>query len=327
MAQLYKIEYIIDRENVNYSIAEGRVNNISTITHREVFMRTVPAIILTATLFLSSYAGTVILRNQTWMSFRPVPPSDFSCTVSSNPPSCSSDSTDFYWKYFEGCVCLCACCPSIAVASKRPFYVSRKPMNFGDYTGDTAKLADTNLFVKCSTSTSQIDFGCSPPYSFSSAALLFGPYGLVPDGADSLRTRLLVFRTRFNNYPPLRYVPLKIDSIVSWNPYCPWGTSTAYDAIQVTFGNTLTGTAVPARVAPASRSALHVAKTGAGYVISGFGKGRSSLEIVNGRGKTVYCRPVFSSSYVIGKNILGPGIYFIRVHSRAGISSIMLPVH
>jgi len=62
-------------------------------------------------------------------------------------------------------------------------------------------------------------------------------------------------------------------------------------------------------------------------VISGFVAGMGSLEIVNAQGKTVYCRPAISSSCIIGKNILGPGIYFVRVYSQAGISSMVLPVH
>jgi hypothetical protein len=291
-------------------------------------MRIVPGIILAATLVLSSYAGTVTLPSGSWVSFTPIPPYDFSWAVSSNPLSCLSDSTDFYWKYYEGCTCMCFCCPSIAVASKRPFYVSRQAMDYGDYKGDTAMLADTTLFVKCSTSTYSIGISC--PVPFSSASLVTaGNYGLVPGGADSLYTRLLVFRTRFNYYLPLRYIPLKIDRIVSRDGNCPYAgmTATFYDSIQVTFGNTLTGTAIPARGAPGYRNALHISTTGAGYVISGFGEGKGRLEILNGQGKTVYCPPVLSSPCVIGKNILGPGIYFIQVHSKTGISSIVLPVH
>ena len=287
--------------------------------NREVPMRIIQGIILAATLFVSSYAGTVTLPNPSGMSFSPVPPNDFSYTLSSNPPSCPSDSIDFYWSYFEGCTCLCFCCPAITATSGRPFYVSRHAMDYSDYKGDTAKLADTNLFVKCSGSVSG---GCP-----ISSGTLIGPYGLVPDGADSLYTRLLVFRTGFNYYLSLRYVPLKIGRIFSRNPTCPWGTSTVYDSIQVTFGNTLTGTAVPARGAAGYRNALHISTAGQGYVISGFGEGKGRLEIVNGQGETVYCLPVLSSPCVIGKNILGPGIYFIRVHLQTGISSIVLPVH
>jgi hypothetical protein len=284
-------------------------------------MRGIPGTILTATLFLSSYAGTVTLPNPSGMSFSPVPPNDFSYTVSSNPPSCPSDSIDFYWSYYEGCTCMCFCCPAITATSGRPFYVSRHAMDYSDYKGDTVKLADTNLFVKCSGSVSG---GCP-----ISSTTLIGNYGLVPGGPDTLFTRLLVLRTRFSYYLPLRYIPLKINRIVSRGEKCtyPGQTSTFYDSIQVTFGNTLTVTAVPARGAPGYRNALHISTTGAGYVISGFGEGKGRLEIVNGQGKTVYCRPVVLSQCVIGKNVLGPGIYFIQVHSPAGISSIVLPVH
>jgi hypothetical protein len=286
-------------------------------------MRTISCIVLTAALFLSSYAGTVTLPGKSWLSFDPVPPNDFFCSVSSNPISCTPDSIDFYWMYYEGCTCMCACCPSIAVASKRPFYVSKKAMAYGDYNGDTAKLADTTVFAKCSTSTFSIDISC--PVPFPSATLL-GPYGLVPGGADTLSTRLLVFRTRVMS-PRLRYIPLKIDRIVSRNPNCPWGTSTVYDSIQVTYGNLLTGTAIPARYASGPQSALRISQDGKGYLISGFGEGTSRLDIVNSQGKTVCIRPVFSSSCPVEKNILRPGIYFIRVYSQAGISSMMLPVH
>lgn len=294
-------------------------------------MRTIPAIILTATLFCSSYAGTVTLTSQSWVAFHPISPYDFSCTVyhdSSNEMSCSSikDSTDFYWTYYVGCVCnTCLCCPSIAAASKRPFYVSRKAWDCIENNFDTATLADTTLFIKCTTSVTPHGISCPFPLSFSSANLLLGPYGLFPS-LDSLYTRLLVVRTRFSNYPPLRYVPLKIDRVV-YNPVCLSGSFAVYDSMHVTYGSTLACTDVHARVAPASRGALHVAKTGAGYVISGFGKGRSSLEIVNGRGKTVYYQPVFSSSCMVKKDILGPGLYIVNVRSREGAANMVFPVY
>ena len=284
-------------------------------------MRIILGIILTATLFLSSYAGTVVLPTQSWLSITPVGlyfDSTFAVYHdSSNTLSCSSikDSTDFYWRWYEGCTCLCACCPSITVASKRAFYVSRKPMNYSDYMGNPMKLADTNLFVRCATS------GTSCPFA---SASLVGPLGLITGGVDSLYTRLLVFQTKDN----LQF-PLKIDRIVAKTLPCPYAgmSSAAYDSMQVTIDRYLIYTAAFARNAPSSRSAIHLATTRRGYVISGFGEGRGSLEIVNARGKTVYCRPVVSSQCVIGKNVLGPGIYFIQVHLQAGTSSIVLPVH
>jgi hypothetical protein len=291
-------------------------------------MRIIPVIILTATLFISSYAGTVTLPSQSWLSFTPYTlyiDSSFavyhdSSNYSTNFPSCPSikDSTDFFWAWYEACACLCECCPSIAVASKRPFYVSRKAMNYSGYMGNPAKLADTTLFIKCTTSV-----GSSCPFVCVSL-MTVGNYGLVPVNVDSLYTRLLVFRTRFSNH-----VPLKIVRVVPRSVYCPYMSqgSNYYDSMKVTFGNSLISTEVAARGAQRSRSALRISTAEAGYVVSGFGEGKVSLEIVNAQGKTVYCRPVFSSPAVIGRNVLGPGVYLIRVQSQRGNSSIVLPVY
>jgi hypothetical protein len=193
-------------------------------------------------------------------------------------------------------------------------------MNYSDYKGDIAKLADTTAFMKCTTSVSYPFYGCS----FSSTALVGYP-NLVPGGVDSLSTRLLVFRTRSGNYVPLRIDRIVLGLIV-------WPASgqsfTKYDSMSVTFGNSLlTETAGPARRDPGFRSALRISKTREGYMISGLGAGRSRLDIVNGHGKIVYSRPVFSSSCMIGKNDLATGIYFVHLYSQAGISSVMLPVY
>jgi hypothetical protein len=288
-------------------------------------MRIIPSIVLAVALFVSSYAGTVILPSQSWVTFSPAALySDASLVVNNDfsfYPSCSpiTDSTDFYWAYYDICTCTTPCCPSLGVASKRPFYVSKKVMNYGAYRGNPAKLADTTLFAKCTTSVAFPFYGCP-------SAMLVSVYnlGIVPGGVDSLSARLFVFQTK-----GYIYVPLKIDRVVKGviNNYWTGQQYLRYDSIQVTFGNTLTGTAVPAMVTPGSRNALHIATTGAGYVISGFGEGNGRLEIVNAQGKTVYCRTVFSSPAVMGKNIVGPGIYFLRVHSQKGISSIVLPVN
>jgi hypothetical protein len=284
-------------------------------------MRIIPSIVLTATLFLSSYAGTVTLPNNKGLSFRPDPPNDIYYTVTSNPPSCPADTVDFFWSYYEGCTCMCLCCPAIRLSSNRAFYVSKQAMDCSSSISDTAKLADTSLFVKCTTSVSG---GCPV-----ASIVLIGPYGLVPGGVDDLYTRLLVFRTKYNNYLPQRYVPLKIDRVFARYPNCMAAgmSSTIYDSIQVSFGNSLACTEISGGAAPVPRSSLRFLATGQGYVISGFGEGNASLEIVNAQGKTVYCRPVASSPAVIGKNALGPGIYFIRVRSQAGVSSVALPVY
>ena len=212
--------------------------------------------------------------------------------------------------------------------------MSRKAMNYGDYKGDTAKLADTALFVKCDTIAFPFGLSCYflPSY-FSSAPLVFGPYGLVPGGEDTLSTRLLVIRTRFSNYPPLRYVPLKIDRIVSRSPNCPWGSSTVYDCIQVTFGNTLTGVQAPLRQAgsmngsSAAGSSLKVAESRGAYFISGLDAGENRLEIFNMRGQAVFSRSINSSSFVIGKNVLELGLYILQVHTRNGAGRLVFPVH
>jgi hypothetical protein len=213
------------------------------------------------------------------------------------------------------------------IESVRPFYMSRKDMNYSDYKGDTAKLADTTLFVKCTTSV-----GCQ------SASLLFDNslsmfeflIGTVPNynlvisgGVDSLSTRLFVFETR--NFV---YVPLRIDKVILGEIiYNITGQLyPKFDSICITFGNSLIATEVHTKSTSFSRNAVHVSKAGEGYVISGIGADNSNLEIVNGQGKTVYCRPVISSTCMISKNVLRPGIYFILVHSRAGISSEMLTV-
>jgi hypothetical protein len=203
-------------------------------------------------------------------------------------------------------------------------------MDYSDYKGDTAKLADTTLFVKCDTIAFPIGISCPFPFSFSSAALVFGSYGLVPGGADTLSTRLLVFRIRFSNYPPLRYVPLKIDRIVSRSPNCPWGISTVYDSIQVTFGNTLTGVQASTGAmdeALAYGGSMSVAESQGLYSISGLDAGENRLEIYNVRGQAVFSRSVNSSSFSIGKNVLRPGLYILYVHSRKGNDRLVFPVH
>jgi hypothetical protein len=191
-------------------------------------------------------------------------------------------------------------------------------MNYSDYKGDIAKLADTALFAKCTTSVSYPFYGCSFPSTPS-----VGYASLVPGGVDSLSTRLFVFRTRSDNYVPLRIDRIVLGLIV-------WPASgqsfTKYDSMSVTFGNfLLTETAGPVRRDPGFRSALRISKTREGYMISGLGENRGRLEIVNGHGKSVYSQSVFSSSCTIGKNALGQGIYFVQLHSQAGISSVMLP--
>ena len=189
-------------------------------------------------------------------------------------------------------------------------------MNYSDYKGNPAKLSDATLFVKCTTSVSLC--------SFATLASSDPGLCLVPGGVDSLSTRLFVFQTKGNIFVPLRINRIVLGTI---NWYVTGQQFVKYDSMCVTFGSSLlTGTAVPTRAAPGSRSAPHISKSGAGFVISGFGEDKSRLDIVNGQGRTVYRQPVSSSSCVIGKNILGPGIYFMQVHSRTGISSIMLPV-
>jgi hypothetical protein len=193
-------------------------------------------------------------------------------------------------------------------------------MNYSDYKGDIAKLADTTAFAKCTTSVSYPFYGCSFP-----STPIVGHAGLVPGGVDSLSTRLFIFRTRSDNYVPLRIDRIVLGLIV-------WPASgqsfTKYDSMSVTFGNSLvTESTAPVAGAPGFRSALHISKTREGYMISGLGENRGRLDIVNGHGRSVYSQPVFSSSCMIGKNALGQGIYFVQLHSQAGISSVMLPVY
>jgi hypothetical protein len=230
--------------------------------------------------------------------------------------------------YEEGCLCMCSCCPTINIASKRPFYISKHAMNYSDYHDDTAKLTDTSLFIKCDTSEYPMWTQCPPQQQFSSIIFLTKALtvGFVSN-VDSLYKRLLVFGIRFPFPRALNFIPLKIDHVDSTTYYCPFdpGTSTRYDSIHITFEKSLISTkTLPIQNFKNLRNPFHITNTRQGYVISGYHNGY--LEIIDGQGKTVYHQFVFAPSCLIGKNVLRPGIYFFQMHNQAGTSSIKLPV-
>jgi hypothetical protein len=281
-------------------------------------MRHFSTLLLTAALFCSAYSDTVVLPSRSGLSFSPF--STFRDNASSLSCAVITQTTDFYWCYYEGCTCMCPCCPGIAVASKRPFYVSKKAMDYSGYLGNPAKLADTTLFAKCSTSTPPFGTGCL----ISSAALVqpAANLGLVPGGLDSLPTRLLVFQTIYQ-----MYVPVRIDGVASHYGTCMNSSYIIYDTLRMTYGNSLTGIHTGSmNGALASGSPLSVAESRGSYSISGLDAGENRLEIYNVRGQAVFSRSVNSSSFSIGKNVLGPGLYILYVHSRIGVDRIVFPV-
>jgi hypothetical protein len=199
-------------------------------------MRRFLFILLTAALFCSVFSSTVTLPSRSGMGFSP------SSTFRDAAPNTScpalTATTDFFWCYYEGCTCLCPCCPGIAIASKRPFYVSKKAMDYSGYLGNPAKLADTALFTKCSTSINHpFDAGC--PFSAAYLVQKAGNFGLVSGGVDALPARLLVFQTISS-----MYVPVRIDRVTSSSAACVMGGNsfyTVYDSLQMTYGTSLTG--------------------------------------------------------------------------------------
>jgi hypothetical protein len=128
------------------------------------------------------------------------------------------DSLELFWSYYDLATCLCPCGPALAIGSNKPFYVSKKAMNFSEYRGSTFWPPDTALFAKCSTKTNYplSSWPCNFPSEILQCKYPYGP--LTQSTLDSVYTRLLVFAARYNGSP--RYLPVKIDSIITHGFFC-----------------------------------------------------------------------------------------------------------
>jgi hypothetical protein len=169
------------------------------------------------------------------------------------PCSDQKDTFDFFWCYYDECVCMCPCCAAIVVASRLPFFVSKKAMNYSDFKANYSKLVDTTLFVKCSTSTSPYPFGTG--CRISSAKLMSKATGMISAvNEDSLYQRMYFFCiSRWGSY-----IPLKINKIYKHYYSCSMGYGMTdwpeYDSIAISYGNSVTGTVMPTSRPPAGRT-------------------------------------------------------------------------
>lgn len=165
---------------------------------------------------------------------------------------------DFFWTYYEGCTCMCDCCPMITIGSPHPFYISKKAMDLSEIK-NIAMLQDTTIFSKCSTST--FPFNCGSKMAsreFNCTA---------PEARDTLYTRLFIFQiSNFFFMGP--YMPVKIRSIHAYFVSCPYqGTSQHIDSLTVAYG---IATPVEPKISVSSKLArFHSIRTGRLTTVSG----------------------------------------------------------
>jgi hypothetical protein len=186
---------------------------------------------------------------------------------------------DFFWTYYEGCTCMCDCCPMITIGSPHPFYISKKAMDLNEIQ-NIAMLQDTTFFSKCSTSTFRFNCGSKM------ASIEFNCTD--SKARDTLCTRLFIFQ--ISNYFFMGpYMPLKIRSIHAFSVSCPYqGTSQHIDSLTVAYG---IATPVEPRVSVSSRLAyIHSIRNGRLTTVSGRSVSGTTLcpgTFVDGNKKTV----------------------------------------
>lgn len=219
-------------------------------------MRFYQSTLLICCLWLVSVASDITLPSGTGFNF--VSKDSFRFALNS-PCSSPRDTFDFFWCYYDAVVG--GNCPTIEIAirSTRPFYYSKKPMNYSVFNGDTTKLADTTLFTKCTTNVLRTGLECL--YSANLSSIV--PGGVNSAGSqDPYSSRLFVFLSK-SPYPR-KYIPmpLRIDNITSRqvsNLLCQY---TVFDSMAISYGNSVTQTKIEKPAAsPVVRSIPHGALT------------------------------------------------------------------
>jgi hypothetical protein len=93
---------------------------------------------------------------------------------------------DFVYHYFDRCLCICPCCPTVRITSPRAFYRSNAPML---YTAFSPSLLATNFTKVTGPDISKYALPCS-----NLPSVIYGYDGSYnPTPLDSMRSRLFVF--------------------------------------------------------------------------------------------------------------------------------------
>jgi hypothetical protein len=137
-------------------------------------------------------------------------------TLHCSLPADTLNRYDFIYHYYEGCTCICPCCPMVTLSSPRPFYVSKAPMNYTQFNA----AALNQQFTRITGS----DMGSYFPSCTIPSATFGGPGSSKP--LDTLRSRLFVFLSdNGGTWPYYVYMLVHIDTLrprMSWcNPNDP----------------------------------------------------------------------------------------------------------
>jgi hypothetical protein len=124
-------------------------------------------------------------------------------TLHCSLPADTLNRYDLIYHYFEGCVCICPCCPIVTLSSPRPFYISNGPMNYTQFNPAALNQQFTRITAP---DINSFHPSCTLP------AVTFGYPTSRP--LDTIRSRLFVFLSdNGGTWPYYVYVLVHVDTL------------------------------------------------------------------------------------------------------------------